>query len=74
MSDLSEISKNENGEGSMSRNAIKYLAMAAMFCNHFAYIFLKEGSTGQEVMVDIGYLQPLLCAISLWKDIITQDL
>ena len=48
-------SKNENGEGSMSRNAIKYLAMAAMFCNHFAYIFLKEGSTGQEVMVDIGY-------------------
>ena len=33
MSDLSEISKNENGEGSMSRNAIKYLAMAAMFCN-----------------------------------------
>ena len=55
MSDLSEISKNENGEGSMSRNAIKYLAMAAMFCNHFAYIFLKEGSTGQEVMVDIGY-------------------
>ena len=47
MSDLSEISKNENGEGSMSRNAIKYLAMAAMFCNHFAYIFLKEGSTGQ---------------------------
>ena len=29
--------------------------MAAMFCNHFAYIFLKEGSTGQEVMVDIGY-------------------
>lgn len=38
MSDLSEISKNENGEGSMSRNAIKYLAMAAMFCNHFAYI------------------------------------
>ena len=39
----------------MSRNAIKYLAMAAMFCNHFAYIFLKEGSTGQEVMVDIGY-------------------
>lgn len=55
MSDLSEISKNKNGEGSMSRNAIKYLAMAAMFCNHFAYIFLKEGSTGQEVMVDIGY-------------------
>ena len=55
MSDLSEISKNENGEGSMSRNAIKYLAMAAMFCNHFAYIFLKEGSTGLEVMVDIGY-------------------
>ena len=53
MSDLSEISKNENGEGSMSRNAIKYLAMAAMFCNHFAYIFLKEGSTGQEVMVII---------------------
>ena len=39
----------------MSRKAIKYLAMAAMFCNHFAYIFLKEGSTGQEVMVDIGY-------------------
>lgn len=29
--------------------------MAAMFCNHFAYIFLKEGSTGKEVMVDIGY-------------------
>ena len=27
MSDLSEISKNENGEGSMSRNAIKYLAI-----------------------------------------------
>ena len=42
MSDLSEISKNENGEGSMSRNAIKYLAMAAMFCNHFAYIFKRR--------------------------------
>ena len=55
----------------MSRNAIKYLAMAAMFCNHFAYIFLKEGSTGQEVMVDIGYFTAI---ISLWKDIITQDL
>ena len=39
----------------MSRNAVKYLAMAAMFCNHFAYIFLKEGSTAQEVMIDIGY-------------------
>ena len=62
MSDLSEISKNENGEGSMSRNAIKYLAMAAMFCNHFAYIFLKEGSTGQEVMVDIGYFTDSLHA------------
>ena len=52
----------------MSRNAIKYLAMAAMFCNHFAYIFLKEGSTGQEVMVDIGYFTaitttPLLFAL-----------
>ena len=39
----------------MSRNAIKYLAMITMFCNHFAYVFLKEGSTGQEVMIDIGY-------------------
>lgn len=39
----------------MSRNAIKYLAMATMFCNHFAYVFLKEGSTAQEVMIDIGY-------------------
>ena len=74
MSDLSEISKNENGEGSMSRNAIKYLAMAAMFCNHFAYIFLKEGSTGRKLWLISGILHPLLCAISLWKDIITQDL
>ena len=48
----------------MSRNAIKYLAMAAMFCNHFAYIFLKEGSTGQEVMVDIGYFTAItICCI-----------
>ena len=73
MSDLSEISKNENGEGSMSRNAIKYLAMAAMFCNHFAYIFLKAVQ-GRKLWLISGILQPLLCAISLWKDIITQDL
>ena len=53
MSDLSEISKNENGEGSMSRNAIKYLAMAAMFCNHFAYIFLKEGSRKKTFCCDV---------------------
>ena len=39
----------------MSRNAIKYLAMITMFCNHFAYVFLKEGSITQEVMIDIGY-------------------
>ena len=39
----------------MSRNAIKYLAMVTMFCNHFAYVFLKEGSIAQEVMIDIGY-------------------
>ena len=39
----------------MSRNAVKYLAMLTMFCNHFAYVFLKEGSIGQEVMIDIGY-------------------
>lgn len=39
----------------MSRNAVKYLAMVTMFCNHFAYVFLKEGSIGQEVMIDIGY-------------------
>ena len=39
----------------MSRNAVKYLAMATMFCNHFAHIFLKEGSIAQEVMIDIGY-------------------
>lgn len=74
MSDLSEISKNENGEGSMSRNAIKYLAMAAMFCNHFAYIFLKKAVQGRKLWLISGILQPLLCAISLWKDIITQDL
>lgn len=29
--------------------------MITMFCNHFAYVFLEEGSIGQEVMIDIGY-------------------
>ena len=36
---------------------------------------LAEGKSFSEIKLLIsGILQPLLCAISLWKDIITQDL
>ena len=39
----------------MNRETIKLLAMLTMFCNHFAYVFLKTGTAGNEIMTDIGY-------------------
>ncbi len=42
-------------EGKRHRETIKYMAVAAMVLNHFAYIFLIEGSFLYEVFTDIGY-------------------
>ncbi len=42
-------------KGKMSRDCIKYIAMAAMFCNHFATVFLKGQTLLYEIFIDIGY-------------------
>ena len=39
----------------LNRDAIKYIAVAAMTCNHFAHIFLQPDTLVYEVLVDIGY-------------------
>lgn len=39
----------------ISRDAVKYIAILTMFCNHFAGVFLEEGTLLYEVLVDIGY-------------------
>ncbi len=39
----------------VSRDAIKYWAMAAMFCNHFAHVLLTPSSPWFEPLVDVGY-------------------
>lgn len=39
----------------MNRDTIKYLAVAAMACNHFALIFLQPGTVLYEILVDTGY-------------------
>lgn len=38
-----------------NRDQIKYLAMAAMLCNHVATVFLSEGTFWHELLVNIGY-------------------
>ncbi len=40
---------------SLNRDIIKYIAVAAMFCNHFANMFLQSGTYLCEIMLDIGY-------------------
>ena len=47
----------------LNRDVIKYIAMTAMLLNHIANIFLVPGTLWYEVLVDIGYLPPLPCAI-----------
>lgn len=42
-------------EGKLNRETIKYMAAAAMVLNHFAYIFLIQGSFLYEIFTDIGY-------------------
>lgn len=39
----------------MNRDTIKYLAIIAMVCNHYALVFLETGIVLYEVLVDIGY-------------------
>lgn len=38
----------------ISQDAVKYIAILTMFCNHFAGVFLEEGTLLYEVLVDIG--------------------
>lgn len=40
---------------SLNREAIKYIAIITMFCNHFANMFLQSGTYIFEIMIDIGY-------------------
>lgn len=39
----------------LNRDIIKYIAMAAMFLNHYAAVFLTPGTLLAEVFTDIGY-------------------
>lgn len=39
----------------MNRDIIKYIAIIAMACNHFALIFLQPDTALYEILVDIGY-------------------
>lgn len=39
----------------LSRDAIKYIAAAAMLCNHISTVFMKPGTFPAEVFLDIGY-------------------
>ncbi len=39
----------------LSRETIKYIAMAAMLLNHIANVFLTPGTVLCEVFLDIGY-------------------
>ena len=51
----------EKREG-LSRDAIKYIAMAAMLLNHIGTIFLTPGTLLYEVFLDVGYFTaPVMC-------------
>lgn len=52
MSPVKKISTEEIG---MNRDTIKYIAIIAMTCNHFAHVFLNSNTLLYEVLVDIGY-------------------
>lgn len=39
----------------LNRDAIKYIAVAAMLANHIAHVFLVPGTLWYEILVDIGY-------------------
>lgn len=49
------IKEAEEKRFGLSRDAIKYIAMLTMFCNHFAGVFLEQGTFLYELMEDIGY-------------------
>lgn len=39
----------------MNRDIVKYIAITAMACNHFALVFLQPDMVLYEILVDIGY-------------------
>ena len=39
----------------LNRDVIKYIAMLTMFLNHFAHLFLEEGTVLYETFIDIGF-------------------
>jgi hypothetical protein len=45
----------ERQGGVLSRDTIKYIAMAAMLCNHIAQMFLTSGTFLCELLENIGY-------------------
>lgn len=46
----------------LNRDAIKYIAMAAMLLNHIGTIFLVPGTLLYEIFLDIGYFTaPVMC-------------
>ena len=48
--------------GKLNRETIKYLAMAAMFLNHFSAVFLSQYSLPGMILSDIGYFTaPVMC-------------
>ena len=48
--------------GKLNRETIKYLAMAAMFLNHFSAVFLSQYSLPGILLSDIGYFTaPVMC-------------
>ena len=50
--------------GKLNRETIKYLAMAAMFLNHFSAVFLSQYSLPGILLSDIGYFTaPGVCYV-----------
>ncbi|MDE6319566.1 MAG: conjugal transfer protein TraX, partial [Lachnospiraceae bacterium] len=46
----------------LSRDAIKYIAMFTMLLNHIAHVFLTRGTLAYELLEDIGYFTaPVMC-------------
>lgn len=49
------MTENKTGCRILNRDIIKYIAMAAMFLNHYAAVFLTPGTLLAEIFADIGY-------------------
>ena len=52
----------------LSRDAIKYIAMFFMLCNHAANIFCPPGVFPWQVIADLGYFTAITMASSWWRD------